>query len=600
MLAVAGLTFLLFASTLGHPFVSLDDADNIYENPYLDPPSMSEMGVFWSGSYEGLWIPLTYMVWASLSALFGSPSASTGAWQIPAWPYHGVNVLLHALNAVMVMTLCGMAIQRRLPGDPEGEGHPGRESGGLAAAGGALLFALHPIQVEAVCWATGLKDVLSGGMVLASLVCFVLSLRDSGPPGGREGARHGGARRGIASSGQEAPPGSLRAGWAVAATLFALAAMLAKPSGVVAPLLAAVLLVLYGRWPSHSTLVLLGLWFVLAGGVVLVNKSIQTDTGMAYVTPLWARPFVAADALACYAAKIAFPVGLTPDHGRIPQLVVQKTWFFHLLWLPAGLALPVLLWVRRRALFVGLALFVGGVLPVLGLIPFDFQTYSTVAERYVYTAMLGPALALSWFLSRYGRPLVWRSTAMVLCLLAGMSWTQTSIWRESATLFEYALQRRPNSPWMQNNLGFALVQKGRLDEGIVHYREALRLKPDASDAAVNLGVALAKKEDIPGAIAAFRRALEHSPEDAEAHHNLGLALGKSGDDAGALEHLGRALAIRPDFPEAHNSMGIARARQGDLEGAVRHFAEAVRLAPANQRARDHLQRARAQLLRKKG
>ena len=106
--------------------------------------------------------------------------------------------------------------------------------------------------------------------------------------------------------------------------------------------------------------------------------------------------------VAFYLSKLVVPFWLGPDYGRAPEWVLAQWWHWFTGLVPWGLALW--LWSRRTRvpwLVAAVGVFVTGLLPVLGLVPFAFQAYSTVADHYMYSAMLGPALALAWGLGFY-------------------------------------------------------------------------------------------------------------------------------------------------------------------------------------------------------
>src|SRR5207245_2501838 len=188
------------------------------------------------------------------------------------------------------------------------------------------------------------------------------------------------------------------------ATGFFVLALLAKPTAVVVPVVAWVLDV--WSWPQtwrHRRLALL-VWLGLALLWGLFTSQVQPQDPGAFSPPLWARLLIAGDAVSFYLYKLGVPVWLGPDYGRAPEVLLAQSW----LWL-TGLApwgLAVWLWYKRTRvpwLVAAAGVFVAGLLPVLGFIPFGFQNYSTVADRYMYIAMLGLALALAWGLAQSPR-----------------------------------------------------------------------------------------------------------------------------------------------------------------------------------------------------
>src|SRR5439155_15195774 len=163
---------------------------------------------------------------------------------------------------------------------------------------GAAVFAVHPAQVEAVAWASGTKDVLAGLLAIAALYCYVLSTE-----------KHR---------------------WTYAiGTVLALAAMLAKPTAVVVPALAAIIdrLLLGRSWKQVAAFS--GPWVLLALPIAVVAVTVQSAPLSAgqQVAPVL-RPLVAADALAFYLGKLAWPAKLTVDYGRSPAAALHQGWLF--------------------------------------------------------------------------------------------------------------------------------------------------------------------------------------------------------------------------------------------------------------------------------
>src|SRR5262249_8156321 len=134
---------------------------------------------------------------------------------------------------------------------------------------------------------------------------------------------------------------------------------------------------------------------------------------------------------------------------------------------------------HRRAWLCALAIFVLGILPASGIVPFFFQYYSTVADRYAYLAMLGPSIAVGWFFTWYDRRM--RSTAFAawLVVLAVLSFRQAAVWESADSLYAHALAVNPDSYLCEVGLGGRLVDSGQPQQAIEHLQHAVELKPDS-------------------------------------------------------------------------------------------------------------------------
>ncbi len=501
---VAAAAVAAYARSAGHGFLFWDDRAFIAENPLIVHPSAASLLALWTRPLHDLYAPLTYTLWELLAALFGpGPRA-----------FHLTNVALHALDAGLVL-----ALLRQLVGE-------GRATAALA---GALLFAVHPVQTEAVAWASETKDLLSA-------LCSLLALRWY-----------------LVSREREDHRAYLRASIAFAC------ALLAKPTAVVAPaLLVIVNRGLYRRGWRDSVRGLVP-WVVAATGCVLLAAHVQPAAErLRYVAPVWLRPVLALDALGFYLGKILLPLHLVPDYGRTSQALAASgalAWT----WMPAAVLLAVAWSLRRRLrwLAVAVALFVAALLPVLGLVPFDFQYYSNVADHYLYLAMLGPALGLAFAYERIpGRRVL---VPAALAVLLALSVAQASRWKDDATLYAHTLAVNPRSLVAHNNLGQALEERGEYEAALAHYRAALDADPGDANVLNNVGNVLYKEGRYDDAIGHYTDVLGRSGVPAmtaaRMHNNLGAAYIKKEMYDQALVELRRAITLDPGYLEPYYNLG---------------------------------------------
>jgi tetratricopeptide (TPR) repeat protein len=254
----------------------------------------------------------------------------------------------------------------------------------------------------------------------------------------------------------------------------------------------------------------------------------------------------------------------------------------------AGLVLvlsAVLLHLRRPwpGGLVAWAYYVVTLLPALGLISFSTQL---AADRYTYLpgmawAVLGGAVVLAGLrrLGTRGRQLLVAGLAAGLLALAGLSWRQSRLWRDSETLFRYVLALDQDIPEVHNDLGFVLVNQRRTDEGVTEYRKALAIKPDFTRAMNNLGLALIGQGRYAEAIEQYRNALDLEPDYAFGHNNLGLALMYLGRTAEAIPHFQKAVDLAPEYVVAYVNLGGALLMMGRGDEAIAQYQKALELRP---------------------
>lgn len=557
ILLLIGLVILTFWPVCTHDFTSWDDTDNVTENPHLNPPTLQGLRVFWSQAYKQEYIPLSYSAWWGLArvARLDQPDPS-GVWLDP-YVFHAANLLLHVGAALAAYQLLAALTRRR-----------------WAAWAGAVLFAVHPLQVEAVAWVTGLKDVLCGLLSLVALWQYVRFAQ-------------------IANASGEDP--AIAAGsrpWAhySCATVALLLSLLAKPSAVSVPVLAGIIDGILVKRPWRRVVAALLPWAVIACGFVLVGLRSQAGLGAPATAP-WARPLIAADALAFYTYKLVAPVRLGILYARSPQLVISRGWIWFTWVVPA--ALLVVAWASRRRVPWGLAavlVLFAAPAAVLGLAPFDYQRYSTVADRYLYVGMLGPALALAFGLASAtrSRRAAWLARGMVavmLALFAGQALAQTTVWQNSYTLFRHALVVNPDSDAAYRCVANNALDAGRLDEAERMARESVRTGPNEAQNYVTLGLILQQLGRHAEAGVAFLQASQLDPADPTAVMNLAIELAGAGQVEKAVSVCRGVLRFHPELAEAHRCMATLLALQRREPDAVAEAEQSVRLAPDSVRAR---------------
>jgi Flp pilus assembly protein TadD len=581
--ALAIVTLATYARLYHANFVGWDDDIHVYQNPYLNPPTIKSVSIFWRQPYEGLYVPIAYTAYALIAHCARIPGIFLPAVgvvvHLDSAYFHTVNVGLHTINVLLVYLL----LRRLVRND-------------LASFGGALLFSIHPLQVESVAWIAELRGQLSSVFCLLALLSYIRS-------------------RDLAAS------KSQRAFYALALVLTAIA-LLAKPSAVTVPLaaLAIDLILLGGDW--RSALARTVPWILLVCPFILITHNVQPVTGDA-MTAIWQRPFIAGDALAFYVGKVFVPIKLAINYGRKPHLVLAHWWGYVMI-LAVGL-LKLLSWIARKtrpAIWLGWLLFCLFLLPELGLVPFVYQHFSTVADRYAYLSMLGAALIVADCLSRLNVRAAVAAMSVIGAVLLALTWIQTGYWHDTARLMDHNLAVNPRSDSAFNNrgmmelgnrlypaaiadfdnaiaclptddqamvnLGKAYVETGRLPEARSELEKALQINPDNGKALSDLGAVLAEMGDVDKGVQASGRACMLEPTDPILRYNYAHFLLEAGRPRDALANYKMAIDMAPSFPQAHVGLGISLAETGDVNGAIAEFQTALSLDPSNPEAAQNL------------
>jgi len=526
-------------------------------------------------------------------------------WHVHPFGYHLVNVLLHALNAILLLLLLS---HLRVPG----------------AWLAALLFALHPVQVESVAWITERKNVLSAFFYLTSFLAYLRYYDLTVDSAQTSPSMHPAASK-VWDHFWPFYPLSL---------FMFLCALLSKT--VTCSLPAAILLVLWWKrdricW--RDTLPLIP-YFVVGAFLGLTTVWLEIHhvgaQGEEWALSFVDRFLVAGRALWFYASKLVWPHKLTFIY---PKWQVDAAVWWQYLFPVAAMAVIFTLWLLRHRIgkgpLVAVLFFATTLIPALGFFDIYPMLYSFVADHFQYLASMGlialGAATISTLLTGLGP---WqRKSGLALCLtvllvFAIQVWQQGNIYRDAETLYQDTITKNPNSWMAHNNLGLILKAQGRHHEAIAHFSRTLQIKPNYAEAHNNLGNVLARKGETEEAIAHFIKALELEPNlpgahnnlgnvlehqgrinealyhysmalqlnpaFADAYFNLGNLLARQGKSEEAIVNFSLALQLRPEFAEAHNSFGVVLARRGKLREAIDHFKEAIRINPDFRQAHRNL------------
>ncbi|MBX7166763.1 MAG: tetratricopeptide repeat protein [Pirellulales bacterium] len=468
---ICAAILLVYGTALTAEFISWDDPVNVTSNKVLHQPWYVALAYFWTRPFADLYVPVTYTSWLIESRLT-ELAFGVAADEIAQRPvlFHGANLVWHALASCGVWQLLRYLVHHR-----------------LAALVGALCFALHPLHVESVAWVTEAKGLLSAAFAVWAIVLW-LPAEVRTEPANR--CQH-------------------RPGWALASYVLSL---LAKPSAVVVPLIALAIDRFLAVRPARRSLASVAPWLLAAALCSLITQQIQTTL----VTELpklgfGERAQVAATALRFYVVKTVAPAGLSPDYGATPQQVLATASALDFA-VPVAVTCAAFLLPGRKRWLAAWLIFVAALLPVLGLVPFNYQQFSTTADRYAYLALIAPAWMVAAVCARLPRR--WLATIGVLLLvtLSVLSFRQTLLWHDDRALFQHAYELNPRSWVACNALGHAAVRRGEWSEAERWYREAAAIQPAAAGAYVNLGRICELQGHTDEAVAYYRKALVLRPD----------------------------------------------------------------------------------------
>jgi hypothetical protein len=561
-LFIFSVTLLVFAPVVTHSLLRWDDADAIADNVDFKPPAAKALDAIWmhpKTGYHGLYVPLTYTVWWAVAHVAQGDVAPGQGVTLEAAPFHAMNLLFHAGGAMVVFLILRRLVKSDVP-----------------AALGALLFALHPLQAEAVSWVSTMYTPLSGLLSLTAALCY-LAFSDSAD--------------------SERPARRWRL-YAAATLCFALA-LLAKPTVIVMPVIVGVIEIVLRRKRVKTCAALLP-WVLLGAADAWITRNIHGGA-FAYRPELLARPLIATDALAFYMTKLVAPLDLVTDYGRSPLWVLQH----RSVWLLSSIPLAVIaiaIFMRRRTpwLTAGVAIFVLGPAAMLGMVPFSFQHFSTVSDRYAYLSLFGAAVIVAYGL-RAAQARGWKPAAPValaaVAVLAVMARAQTHYWHDTETLFAHNLDVIPTSIAANGNLTDSLLSKGEPESrriAFARYKLTMAEHPDDAGTRSALAEHFFREGRFRDAALLYREAAQITPDYALLHYMLGRCLMELHERDGAIAAFTRALELTPNYYDTDLRLGDLLANAGRTSEAAVRYQTLLKNHPEAQFVHERLRRLDSQ------
>ena len=546
-LLLTAVVLVVYNPVIHNGFLNYDDDRYITDNPHVRT-GLTWATVKWAftTNYEANWAPLSWLSHALDCELFGLN---------PAGP-HYVNVLLHAANAVLLFLLLRSATGFR-----------------WRSLMVAVLFALHPMNVESVAWAAERKNVLS-------MLFFLLALH-----------AYGWYTR---------KPALLR--YAVLFFLFALG-LLSKSQIITFPFL----LWLWDYWPLYRIFPLAAadtrmpggnpttLWrgwlvmekvplLLLSAASAAVTMKAEKEAIAQY--SLLLRLETAVISYVHYLGKAIRPSQLVVLYPHPTKL--YPAW-------QVGAAVLVLLLVTtlvlrtrdQRYLAVGWFWFLGSLVPMIGLVPIGAQA---MADRFAYLPFIGLFLMLTWLVADGAKvrkiPTKWVAMPAVcyVLLLGTFTYRQVGYWHDDDSLWLHTLAFTEDNYRAQVNLGGILLSQGRVEEAGAHYRAALAMHPNQPEAYLGLADYEDRRGNLPAAIERYQLVARRAGDvatRATGYNRLGFAYRQMGESMKAKQCFETALQLAPDRARAMTGLGLIAQENGDLPEAIHQYSRAIAAEPTD-------------------
>lgn len=532
---LAAITAAVYWQVRHFTFLHYDDNQYVFENPYirggLNLQSLRwafSAGLLFQNIHCDYWQPLTFISRALDIQLFGLNPAA----------HHLMNLFFHVCNTLLLFLL--LARMTRAP---------------WKSFFAALIFAVHPVQIEAVAWVTARKDMLSGFFALLCLTFYTSS---------RE--KNSKALYGFS-------------------LFFYLCATLSKPLFMLP-----FFLLLLDFWPLEKKPFTAGkIPFFLVGavGLILFKSPIMSlPVSVARFTertlaayPDYLRTFFWPVKVGIYGPVAGF--SLPPAQGTLAAFLLAVVCYF------------VLRFAKKLPF-----LFTGWFWFLVGLGPVVWGEWT--ADRFLYLPMIGLIIAVIWGAEKllekipHGHKAGFFLACVAVILLIFSNSRQIGYWRNNEELFMRALEINPRNFVAHNNLGVVLMREGDIQDARGHFEQAHELNPDYL-AQIGLGLIAEREGNIGGAIAYYKEGIRLHPENPIVYFNLAGIYYKMGNLKESERLYREALKRDPLFYGPYTGLGNIAATKGHWKEAEEYFLQSLQIKPDSPEAQFSLMEMRKKL-----
>ena len=557
VLVIAVVITVAYSNCYRAPF-AFDDRTSIVENETNQNPAnfLSFEGFFKIRNLVNLTFALNYR--------FGGLNSVR---------FHVVNVIIHLVSSLLVYFLCRLLL-RRLSSFSQ-------QTTSLAALFGALIFAAHPLQTQAVTYIVQRYASMTAMFYLAAVYLYVNARIEFRSRQRQPDTNHGLIRHPVILF--------------ILSVLCGLLAVLCKSNATTLP--GCVLFIEYimfeKTWPHWKKKLwwfvpVFFLWalYVLYSAAFFsrmgVSGSLLEDVSdlarMQTRVSRWRYLCTQFNVLVIYLRMLVLPVGQNLDH-----MYQFKKGFFDGLTPLAFLLLTgvatTAVWVRKKhpAIALGVGWFVITHAIESSIIPISDAMF----EHRNYLPMFGFVLAATYCLtmlaSQFSRRHLIPATAAagIIIALSAATVARNNVWCDSTRLWTDVIDKSPHNHRAYYNLGLAFSKRGDKEKSASLYRRAIEEKPGFAEAHYNLGQLLEDGGDVEKTIALYKKAISLNSRYKEAYNNLANLYRELGRPREAIPVYLKVLELEPNYAKALHNLGLSYADIGKTDKAIDAYEKAI-------------------------
>ena len=551
-----GITVICLAPIFNCDFVNFDDHRIILDNKYINGgKSVSIIEILTAWMYSAHYKPITFLSWNMEYRLFG----------FEPFVFHFNNLLLHLANTFFIFQIIRIS---------SGYFKCSDTNSNLIAFFAALFFAIHPMHVESVAWATERKDVLYSFFFLGGILSYLLYIKTN----------------------------SIK--WIILAAICYPFSMFSKSTGITLIAILPLLDYMAGRNLFSKKVIIEKIPFLilLLGGMYFFglldnfygqasgltthvveyeHVRFESDpvnlTGMGGLYESW---LLLNYKLTAWTLHIFFPFKLSVVYPR-KSFIEFIGWGIHLLPLLNLLIAGIVLYTLRKSKFIFICclFYLITILPALS-VP-DNGNGTFLSDRYTYIPSIGIILLIvGFFIVKLKKEKLKINLLLAITALYGiLCFLQTKTWKDSISLWTHTIKHYPSFSIPYSNRGVAYCELGQLDKGMVDLKKAVAFSPSDYSSHHNIGNIMAQNKQFAQALEEFTTALKYKPNAPEIYKARGDTHYFMGNQNLALQDYNQAIELNSTGSKVFQNRGAIYLNSGDYAKALDDFGRAIEIDP---------------------
>jgi tetratricopeptide (TPR) repeat protein len=529
--AILMIAILLYSNSIKNGFIYFDDPECVTEN-------YSIRQINWDNIVHYFTTPLQYMY---TPVVLISYATDYQIGKLDPTIYHATNLLFHLINIILVYCLF-LILTRQFH----------------LSIFIAVLFAIHPVNVDGISWIGVRNNILSTLFYLGSLLFYTYYLKNN-----------------------------LKLKYLILSVFSFLLAAFSKSSAIVLPVILFLWDYYYGRKWKVNLLIEKIPFFLISLFIGIITLQMRTDVSANMDYTLFDRFIMICSSLTAYLYKLIIPFPLSfvyaypAKNGEFlpPYLYLAPIIFCLIVW---GL---YKLKISKKVIMVGLGFFLINILLSQAVVLID----NYKANRYAYLGYIGLYFILAelngqilfsvkgW---RSKIKSIWKPLLVIFVIVFSfLTYSRNSLWKDTVTLLDDVIKKQPDIPWVYNNRGIAKYKDGDYEGALKDFNHTLELDSNFLLSYYYKGVLKEIDRDFQGSVAEYDTAISLDPQFSEAYFGRGKSKLELKDYQGALHDFSKSVEIDAYFVDGYLYRGMVKSKIGNYEGAIADYDMAISYDP---------------------